>query len=230
VRAHAPPGGACKIHQRHGGGPQVVGVAQKLLYDFRAALAHAHGAQGAVAGVAVGAQYHGAAAGHHLTGILVDDGQVFRNVYAAVLPGGGQTEDVVVLVYGAAHGAQAVVAVGEYVGHRKFRQSGGPGGLYDAYVCDVMGDETVEAQLHHVSGTGIVGGKYAAGHCLCAAVQAAAGGGGHGAAGFPDYAFFIGLYHTLPSQFTDVTVPLWHIFDEISRPYALNVNQTCKTY
>ena len=42
-------------HQHHLRGGDVIGVFQQLLHDLRAALAHAHGTQSAVTGVAVGA-------------------------------------------------------------------------------------------------------------------------------------------------------------------------------
>ena len=52
----------------------VVGAAYQLLGQLAAALAHSHGAQGAVACVGVGAQDHPSAAGHHLSVVAVDDG------------------------------------------------------------------------------------------------------------------------------------------------------------
>ncbi len=125
----------------------VVGVPQQLLDDLGTALPHAHGTQRAVARVAVGAKDHAAAAAHHLPGVLVDDGLVGGDVVTAVLHGGGQAEHVVVLVDGAAHGAQAVVAVGQHVGHREFRHAAGLSGLDDAHVGDVVGDETVKGQV-----------------------------------------------------------------------------------
>ena len=62
-----------------------------------------------------------------LAGVLVDDGLVGGDVDAAVLLGGGQAEDVVVLVDGAAHGAEAVVTVGQHIGHGELLQAAGPG-------------------------------------------------------------------------------------------------------
>ena len=83
----------------------IVGIFEKLLYYFGTALAYAHCAYGAIAGVAVRAQYHFAAAGHHLAGVLVYHRHIGRHEAAAVLYSGGKAEYVVVLVYGAAHGA-----------------------------------------------------------------------------------------------------------------------------
>ena len=141
------PGLAGEVDQHHLRGGDVIGVAQQLLDDLRAALAHAHGTQGAVTGVAVGAEDHAAAAGHHLPRVLVDDGLVGGDVVAAVLHGGRQAENVVVLVDGAAHGAQAVVTVGQHVGHRELLQAAGLGGLDDAHIGDVVGDEAVKVQV-----------------------------------------------------------------------------------
>ena len=73
---------------------------------------------------------------------------------AAVLLGGGQAEHVVILVDGAAHGAQAVVTVGQGVGNGELLHAGGPGLLDDAHIGDVVGHHGVEAdaQLHGVRG------------------------------------------------------------------------------
>ena len=101
----------------------------------------------------VGAQDHFAAARQPLPGVLVDDGLVGGDVDAAVLLGGGEAEGVVVLVDGAAHGAQAVVAVGHGVGDGELLQAGGLGGLDDAHEGDVVGDQGVELDAHF-SGVG----------------------------------------------------------------------------
>ena len=91
VGANALPGLAGEIHQHHLGHGGVPGVLQQLLGQLRAALAHGHGAQGAIAGVGVGAQDHGAALGHLLPGVGVDHALVGGDVDAAVLLGGGRT-------------------------------------------------------------------------------------------------------------------------------------------
>ena len=167
VGAHAVAGPAGDVHQDHLGRCQVVGVPQQLLDDLTAALAYAQGAQRAVAGVTVGAQHHFTAAGQHFPGILVDDRLVGGHIVAAVFYRGGQTEGVVVGVDGAAHGAQAVVAVGEHIGHRELRQTAGLGGLDHAHIGDIVGDETVERQVQQaVAAAGVVGAEDAAGHGL----------------------------------------------------------------
>ena len=84
---------------------------------------------------------------------------------AAVLLGGGQTEHVVVLVDGAAYGAEAVVAVGEDVGQGELLEAAGPGGLDDAHVGDVVRGHGVELdlQIGHVA-AGVVAFQDAVGH------------------------------------------------------------------
>ena len=83
--AHAVAGLAGDVHQNDLRRSQIVGVAQQLLDDLAAALAHAQRAQRAVAGVAVGAENHFAAAGQQLPGVLVDDGLIRGHIVAAVL-------------------------------------------------------------------------------------------------------------------------------------------------
>ena len=161
LRAHAGTGSVLQPDQNHFGTGHVIGLAQQLLDQLGAAFAHGHGAQGAVAGVAVGAQDHLAATGHHFTGVLMDDRQMGRYEDAAVLAGGGQAEEVVVLIDGAAHGAQAVVAVGERVGHGEAFQAAGAGRLDDAHIGDVVRGQGVKTQAQGgvVPGSRVVGGQ-----------------------------------------------------------------------
>ena len=83
----------------------------------------------------------------------MDDGLVGGDVDAAVFFRGGEAEDVVVLVDGAAHGAQAVVAVGEHVGHGEFLHAGGARRLDNADIGDVVAGQAVKAhaQVLHVA-------------------------------------------------------------------------------
>ena len=53
VGADAPAGGAGQVYQHHLRGGDIIGIGEQLFHQLRAALAHAHGAQGAVAGMAV---------------------------------------------------------------------------------------------------------------------------------------------------------------------------------
>ena len=96
----------------------------------------------------VGAQDHLAAAGQALTGVLVDDRLVGGDVDAAVLFCGGQAEGVVILIDGAAHGAQGVVAVGHSVRNGELLQAGSLGGLNNADEGDVVGDQGIKLDLH----------------------------------------------------------------------------------
>ena len=125
--------------------------------------------------MAVGAEDHAAAAGHHLPRILVDHRLIGGDVVSAVLHGGRQAEGVVVLVDGAAHGAETVVAVGENVRHRELPQAAGLGGLNDAHIGDVVGDETIEGQVKlALPRPPVVTAEDLIGHGL---IPAAAGGG-----------------------------------------------------
>ena len=154
VRAHAGARGAREVDGHHAGIGHVVGVAQQLLGQLAAALAHGHGAQGAVAGVGVGAQDHLAAPGEVLAHEGVDDGDVGRHEDAAVLLGRGEAKDVVVLVDGASDGAQGVVAVGEHVGQRELRHAGRARRLDDAHEGDVVARHGVKADLERLGVSG----------------------------------------------------------------------------
>ena len=147
VRADAGARGAREVDGDDAGIGDVVGVTQQLLCQLAAALAHGHGAQGAVAGVRVGAQNHLAAAGEVLTHKGVDDGDVRRDEDTAVLLGRGKAKDVVVLVDGAAHSTQRVVAVGEHVGQRELLHARGARRLDDADKGDVVARHGIEANL-----------------------------------------------------------------------------------
>ena len=209
VGAHPGLGLAGEVDGHHLWIGAVPGVAQDLLIQLAAALAHGHGAQSAVAGVAVAAQNHLAAAGVHLPHILVDDRHVGGHVDAAVLLGGGEAEHVVILVDGTAHRAQGVVAAGEHIGHGELLHARGPGRLDDAHIGDVVGGQGVKADLQ--------GGGVAA---VVVGLQNAVGdggflgllGGGVLQAGVPlglgsrhqlavhqVYAAFVKLYHGNPS-------------------------------
>ena len=128
-------------------------------------LADAHGPQGAVAGVAVRGEDHAAAAGHGFPDVLVDDGLVGRHEDAAVFAGGGEAEQVVILVDRSADGAEAVVAVGEGVGDGKRLEPAGPGRQDDPDVGDVVGRHRVKPDLQVLRvSREVVGGEYPVGH------------------------------------------------------------------
>ena len=72
---------------------------------------------------------------------------------------------MVILVDGAAHGAQAVVTVGQSIGNGEFLHAGGPCLLDDAHIGDVVGHHGVkpDAQLHGIRGL-VVGLQDLPGH------------------------------------------------------------------
>ncbi len=63
----------------------------------------------------VGTEQHLAAAGHDLTGILMDDCLMRGYEHSAVLLGSCQTENVVIFIDGSAYCAKRVVAAGKSV-------------------------------------------------------------------------------------------------------------------
>ena len=149
----------------HAGAGHIVGAAQQLLCQLAAALADGHGAQRTVAGVGIGAKDHFAAARKALAHVLVDDRHVGRHKDAAVLFGSGQAEAVVILVDGAAHSAQAVVAVGQHIGDGELFQPRGAGRLDDAHKGDVVACHGIEPDPEiPVAAAGVVGGEDAVGH------------------------------------------------------------------
>ena len=156
--ANACHGGAGEIHCHHAGTGHVIGSAQQLLCQLAATFTDGHGAQCAVTGMAVGAQNHLTAACVHFAHILVDNCHVRGHEDAAVLFGSRQAEQVVVLIDGAAHGAQAVVAVGEHIGHGELFQTGSAGCLNDAHKGDIMAGHSVEFQLEILAVAALVVG------------------------------------------------------------------------
>ena len=147
VRPHAMGHLACEPDENDLRLCNIICVLQQLFDKLGAALANAHRADRAIAGVAVGAQDHFAAAGHHLARVLMNDGLIGGHVIAAIFDGRGEAEDVVVLVDRSADSAEAVVAVGQNIGNRKTRQAAGSGCLDDADVGDIVGDQAVEGDV-----------------------------------------------------------------------------------
>ena len=156
VRANAGARGAREVDGDNAGIGDIVGVAQQLLCQLATALAHGHGAQSTIAGVRVGTQDHLAATGEVLTHKGVDDGDMRRDENAAVLLGSRETEDVVVLVDSAAHGAQRVVAVGEHVGQWELLHARGARRLDDADKGDVVARHGIETNLERLGVAGRV--------------------------------------------------------------------------
>ena len=156
VRADAGARGAREVDGNDAGIGDIVGVAQQLLCQLATALAHGHGAQSAIAGVRVGTQDHLAAAGKVLTHKGMDDRDMGRNEDAAVLFGSREAKDVVVLVDGAAHGTQRVMAVGKHVRQRELLHARGARRLDDADKGDVVARHGVEANLERLGVAGRV--------------------------------------------------------------------------
>ena len=152
----------------------VVGISQQLFDQFGSALAHGDRAQSAVAGVAVRTKDHFAAAGHSLSGILVDDCLTGRYVNSAVFFGSRQAEYMVVLVDRPANRAQTVMAVGQHVGKRKRFHAASPSRLNDAHVGDIVRKHPVKMDMERIPvvlTTVIVTVQDPVGHCLFAALS-----------------------------------------------------------
>ena len=102
----------------------------------------------------IGAEDHGADAGQHLTGILVDDCLMRRYIDAAVPLCAGETKHVVILIDRSADCAKGIVAVREYIGDREFLQSRSSRCLNNADIGDVVRRHFVkfDLQMLHAAG------------------------------------------------------------------------------
>ena len=78
------------------------------------------------------------------------------HIVAAVLLRRRKPEDMVVLVDGAAHRAQRIVAVGERVGDGEGLEPARLGGLDDADVSDVVRGERIEAKAERLVRAAVV--------------------------------------------------------------------------
>ena len=156
LRADEGLRGAVEVDGDDAGVVDVVGVAEQLLVELAAAFPDGHRAKRAIARVAVGTQDHLAAAGKVLAHVLVDDGDVRRDVDAAVLFGGGKAEEVVVVVDRAADCAQRIVAAGEHVGQGELVHAARTCRLDDAHVRDVVRCHRVELELQVLHRAGLI--------------------------------------------------------------------------
>ena len=103
---------------------------------------------------------------------------------------------MVVLVDGAAHGTQAVVAVGEGIGNGELLHAGGPGLLDDAHIGDVVGQHGVKVNLQMIRVAGdIVGLQNVPGHGLSAALVGRDGSGPAGNAVCQKHTVVVERYH-----------------------------------
>ena len=152
--AHSLPRLAVQVNADHARHLDIIGLIQKLLHKLRSALAHSHGAQRAVTGMAVRSKDHPAAACQHFSCILMNDRLMRRHIDAAVFLRTGQTKHVVILVDRTAHRAQGIATVRQHVGNRKTGQSGRSGRLNDTHKGDIMGRQFIELnlQLVHIAG------------------------------------------------------------------------------
>ena len=112
-----------EIYRDHAGVGHVIGVAQQLLYQLAAPFADGHGAQCPVARVRIRAEDHPAAAGMHLSHILMDHRHMRGNIDPTVFLRSGKAEHMVVLVDGTAYGTEGIVAVGQHIGQWEFLHS-----------------------------------------------------------------------------------------------------------
>ena len=100
----------------------------------------------------IGAKDHPAAACHRFAHILVNDRDMRGNIDSAVLLCGTQTKHVIILIDGAAHSAQRVVAVGQDIGERELLHARCARRLNDADEGDIMGCHGIKAdpQIVHI--------------------------------------------------------------------------------
>ena len=152
LRTHARLRLARQVDGHNARTRHVIGAAHQLLGQLAAAFAHRQRAQRAIARVAVRAQNHAPAAGHHLAVVAVNDRHVRGHIDAAVLVRRRQRKHVVILIDRAAHRAQAVVAVGEHIRHRERLHARRARRLDDAHVRDVVAGQAVKAhaQVLHI--------------------------------------------------------------------------------
>ena len=155
VRTNAMAGRTGQIDQDHLWHGSVPGILQQLLCQLRTALAHSHGAQSAIAGVGIRSQNHAAAGGHLLPCVGMDHRLIGRDVNAAVLFGSRKAKDMIVLIDGPAYGAEAVVAIGQGIGHGESLHPRGPGLLDDPDIGDIVRNQGIKTNFQSV---GIAGG------------------------------------------------------------------------
>ena len=98
---------------------------------------------------------------------------------------------MVILIDGAAHRTQGIVAVGERIGERKFTHTAGPRRLDDADIGDVVRDHGVKTDVERARRAPfVVRGKNGIRQCSAARFFFANGGGLLGNAVYKKDAFF----------------------------------------
>ena len=156
VRANAAIRSSGEIDQRYFRIGDIIGISQQLFYDFRSAFSHCHGAEGSVAGMAVGTEDHLSATGHHLAGKLVDDRLICRHVDAAELPRRRKSEYMIIFIDRTAHCAETVMAVGHGIGDGEFFKPGRDGSLNDSHVCNIVRNQIVKINIQFRAGALVV--------------------------------------------------------------------------
>ena len=145
LRADSGTRGAGEIYGDDVGARKIIGAPDKLFHKLRATLADTHRPQSAVTRMAVRAEDHPSAAGHHLPYIGMDDRQMRGDKLSAVPLRGREAEKMIVLVDRPADGAERIMAVGHDIGDREALHAAGDRGLDDTHIGDVMRGEAVKA-------------------------------------------------------------------------------------
>ena len=150
LRTNTGSGLSLQINRDNAGISDIVGVTKELFAQLAAALADGHGAERSVAGMGIRAQDHFAAACHRFAHVLMNDRDVRGHIDAAVFLSGAKSEHVVILIDGAAHRAQGVVAVGQNIGKGEFLHSRSTGRLDDTDKGDIVGRHGIKADLQMI--------------------------------------------------------------------------------
>ena len=147
---HRSPRHIYAHHSRH---INIIRLIQKLLHQLRASLAHGHRTECPVAGMGIGTENHPSASGQHFPCILMNDCLMGRHIHPAVFFRTGKAEHVIVLIDGASHRTERIMAVRQHIRHRKLLQPGCPSRLNDAYKCNIMGSQFIKLnfQLFHIA-------------------------------------------------------------------------------
>ena len=136
-----------QIYSDHARHIDIICTGKKLFYKLRTTLAHCHGTKGTVTCMGIGTKDHLTTLCQHLTGILVNDCLMRRNIDAAVFLSTGKTKHVIVLVDGSTYCAETVMTVCQNIWDREFFQSGCTRCLNDSDKCNIVRCQFVELDL-----------------------------------------------------------------------------------
>ncbi|MBT9134677.1 MAG: hypothetical protein DDT38_01416 [Firmicutes bacterium] len=109
-----------------------------MLDQLAAAFTNTQRAQSTVTRVTIGAENHHSPTGHHFAHVLVNDGQMWRYIDAAVLLRRRKGKGVIVGIYGASHCGKAVMAICQHIRQGELVQPTCPRCLDNADVCNVV--------------------------------------------------------------------------------------------